>query len=135
MLPTFVLDLFRENYKSDITTDFLNELEEKGDYLEIPKGEILFTDKAPRKTFLIISGSLVQLVITPQGEEKAIMFHTESFLPFSGNTFFGVEESSVHHFARVNDDIKVVVIPYDFVVDAVTKYPFFAQKVYLNTLL
>ena len=135
MLPTFVLDLFREYYKQDITADFLNEIEEKADYLEIPKGEILFTDKDPRKTFLIISGSLVQFVITPQGEEKAIMFHTESFLPFSGNTFFGVEESSVHHFARVNDDIKVIVIPYDFVVDAVTKYPFFAQKVYLNTLL
>lgn len=135
MLPTFVLDLFREYYKQDITTNFLNEIEEKAEYLEISKGEILFSDKDPRKTFLIISGSLVQFVITPQGEEKAIMFHTESFLPFSGNTFFGVEESSVHHFARVNEDIKVIVIPYDFVVDAVTKYPFFAQKVYLNTLL
>lgn len=135
MLPTFVLDLFREYYKQDITEKFLNEIEAKAEYLEIAKGEILFSDKDPRKTFLIISGSLVQFVITPQGEEKAIMFHTESFLPFSGNTFFGVEESSVHHFARVNDDIKVIVIPYDFVVDAVTKYPFFAQKVYLNTLL
>ena len=135
MLPTFVLDLFRENYKPDITTNFLDELDEKAEYLEIQKGEILFTDKDPRKTFLIISGSLVQFVITPEGEEKAIMFHTESFLPFSGNTFFGVEESSVHHFARVNEDIKVVVIPYDFVVGAVTKYPFFAQKVYLKTLL
>jgi len=135
MLPPYVLGLFREYYKQDITADFLNEIEGKADYLEIPKGKILFSDKDPRKTFLIIRGSLVQFVITPQGEEKAIMFNTESFLPFSGNTFFGVEESSVHHFARVNEDIKVVVIPYDFVVGAVTKYPFFAQKVYLNTLL
>ena len=135
MLPPYVLGLFREYYKQDITADFLNEIEGKADYLEIPKGKILFSDKDPRKTFLIIRGSLVQFVITPQGEEKAIMFNTESFLPFSGNTFFGVEESSVYHFARVNEDIKVVVIPYDFVVDAITKYPFFAQKVYLNTLL
>lgn len=135
MLPTFVLDLFREYYKQDITENFLNEIAGKAEYLEIPKGEILFSDKDPRKTFLIISGSLVQFVITPKGEEKAIMFHTESFLPFSGNTFFGLEESSVHHFARVNEDIKVIVIPYDFIADALTKYPFFTQKFYLNTLL
>ena len=135
MLPAFVLDLFREYYKQDITLDFLNEIGKVAQYLEISKGEILFSDKDPQKTFLIISGSLVQLVITPEGEEKAIMFHTESFLPFSGSIFFGKAESSVHYFVRANEDIKTVVIPYSFVIEALNKYPFFAQKIHLNTLL
>ncbi len=135
MLPTNILQQFKEYYKSDITDDFLNEIEAKAKYIEVAKGEILFSDNQAKQIFLIISGSLVRFVTTPEGEEKAIMFHTESFLPFTGNAFIGIDHSSVNHFAKVNEDLKALVIPYDFVSSAIEKYPFYAKQVYQNTLV
>lgn len=135
MLPPNILQKFNEYYKNDIRQDFLNEIEATAKYVEVPKGEILFSAGNTKQIFLIISGSLVEFVVTPDGGEKAIMFHTENFLPFTGNSFIGIDHSSVNHFAKVNEDIKAVVIPYDFVSNAILKYPFYAKQVYQNTLL
>lgn len=136
MLPDFILEQLNEFYKGEITDDFLQEIYQNAQYLELEKGEILFSDKKTKsQNFLLLKGSAVRIIMTEMGQEKAVSFHTEHFLPFVGKIFLEEEKSDVSYFVKVNEPLKTLVISSDFVEKAIQKYPFFAQRIYASLLM
>lgn len=136
MLPNFILEQLKEFYKGEITDDFLQEISQNAQYLELEKGEILFSDKKTKsQNFLLLKGSAVRIIMTEMGQEKAVSFHTEHFLPFVGKIFLEEEKSAISYFVKVNEPLKTLVIPSDFVEKAIQKYPFFAQRIYGSLLM
>lgn len=131
MLSDFAVEKLKDFYKNEITEEFLLEISTHSEFLELNKGEILFSDKDIKlRNFLLLEGSLVRFIITDKGEEKAISFHTESFLQFVGKVFIETENTQIQHFVKVNEPAKILAIDSHFVNEALAKYPFFAQKIY-----
>jgi hypothetical protein len=50
----------------------------------------------------------VRYIITSQGNEKAIMFHTEKFMPIMGNAYIKSENSVVSYLIKANERTKVI---------------------------
>lgn len=80
MLPNDIIEFIRLKFKKQLPEEFLQELQKNAQLLELKKGEILFSNHVKQnRTFVIIGGSMVRFIITPEGEDRATMFHTETF--------------------------------------------------------
>jgi len=80
-------------------------------YIQITKAEALVEEgKKSEKIYYIIKGSCVRYVIGPHGEERAIMFHTEDFLPVVGNVYIKSENAAVSYSIKANENTKAFEI-------------------------
>lgn len=135
MLPDSIVELIRVKFKKQLPEEFLQELQKNAKLLELKKGEILFSNVMKRNiTFVIISGSLVRFISSPEGEDRAAMFHTETFFPMIGNNFAEIQDSSLTYYIKANENTKLVEFKLDFAVSCIEKYPFLAKTNFLNTL-
>ncbi|MFV0483369.1 MAG: Crp/Fnr family transcriptional regulator, partial [Bacteroidales bacterium] len=79
------------------------------------KGETLFDEKQlDNKLFYITKGSCVRFIVTPQGNERAIMFHTESFIPVIGNMYLNSDNSWVSYSLKANETTELIEFRSDF---------------------
>lgn len=93
--------------------DTMQRIEQNCFVLHIEKGEQIIKYQADnKKIFFIVSGSFIRNIITSRGEEKTIMFHTESFCEFfkSYDTIYFHRKTDY----EVKANEKSVVLAFDF---------------------
>ncbi|TDL99574.1 MAG: hypothetical protein C4K58_06700 [Flavobacteriaceae bacterium] len=93
--------------------DFLNHFKQKCEILILEKGdELIEYQSNNRRIYFIVQGSFVRNIITSLGEEKTVMFHTESFCEF----FKSYDTVYFHKLTnyRVKANEKSVVLSFDF---------------------
>ncbi|TCQ96687.1 CRP-like cAMP-binding protein [Sphingobacterium sp. JUb20] len=135
MLPEGIIDQIRLKFKHQLPEEFLEELQKNALLIELKKGEILFSDQAKRnRVFVIIDGSLVRFIVTPEGANRATMFHTEALFPMIGNNFENVEGSNLSYYIKANENAKLIEFKRDFALHCIEKYPFLAKTSFMNMI-
>lgn len=135
MLPDSIIEQIRVKFKNQLPEEFLQELKINARLVELKKGDILFSDHAKENlTFVVIRGSLVRFVTTPGGDDRATLFHTETFFPMIGNNFAEMDGSDLTYFTKANEDAQLIEFKRDFAVSCIQKYPFLAKITFLNTM-
>jgi len=100
----------------DISTSLKEIIREKANLVELKKGEILLKESSTdTKAYLILKGSCIRFIIKLNGDEKAIMFHTESFMPIIGNIYVGSQNSAVSYLIKANENMEVIEINTSFI--------------------
>ncbi len=105
----------RQKFPVTDNDPFLEELEQRCTVIELKKNETLITHQADtRKMFFIVSGSFIRNIISSKGDEKTIMFHTESFHEFvkSYDTIYFHEKTNYE--IKANEKSIVIAFDYDF---------------------
>lgn len=106
-----LLNLIPKNISSELKEAFRN----RTTFRELKKGETLFDEKQlDNKLFYITKGSCVRFIVTPQGNERAIMFHTESFIPVIGNMYLNSDNSWVSYSLKANETTELIEFRSDF---------------------
>ena len=78
--------VLRDKFLVDDDDPFLAALEKRCTVLTLEKNELLIRyHEDNKKMYFIVSGSFIRSIITSRGEEKTVMFHTESFLELSSS--------------------------------------------------
>ncbi|MBC9911599.1 Crp/Fnr family transcriptional regulator [Chitinophaga varians] len=98
-----------------MTTIFVHQLEDKCTILTLQKNEPLIAFQSNnRKIYFIVQGSFVRNIITSRGEEKTVMFHTESFCEFfkSYDTVYFHQKTAYE--VKANERSVVIAVDYDF---------------------
>lgn len=91
----------------------LHNIEKSCSILTLDKGEQIIKYQATKKNiFFIVSGSFIRNIITSRGEEKTIMFHTESFCEFfkSYDTIYFHKKTDY----EIKANEKSIVLAFDF---------------------
>jgi hypothetical protein len=94
---------------------FLEELEMNCVMVVLERNETLIKyQDNNKKMFFIVSGSFVRNIITSRGEEKTVMFHTESFHEFvkAYDTIYFHERTNYE--IKANEKSIVLAFDYDF---------------------
>lgn len=80
-------------------------------FRRLKKGDILVDElKNNSKSHIILKGSCVRYIINPSGEERAVTFHTEDFMPILGNTYIKSDHSLVNYKIKVNEETDLIGI-------------------------
>ncbi|OXA77421.1 cAMP-binding domain of CRP or a regulatory subunit of cAMP-dependent protein kinases [Flavobacterium aquidurense] len=135
MLPNGIIEPIRLKFKNQLPEEFLEELQNNAQFIKLKKGEILFSNYTKKnQTFVIIEGSLVRFITTPQGEDRATMFHTETFFPMIGSSVTEKESSDLSYYIIANENAQLVEFNRDFAIYCVEKYSFLAKTTFLTTI-
>jgi hypothetical protein len=79
--------------------------------MEFKKGDTVIDDFFNNmKAYYILKGSCVRYIITSKGDEKAIMFHTEDFMPILGNVYINSENSVVSYLVKANEKTEIAAL-------------------------
>lgn len=93
----------------DISASLKETFRQNANIVELQKGDTLFTENPDNpKIYYILTGSCVRFIITPPGDEKAIMFHTENFIPTIGNIYVKSQDSIVNYNIKANEPTKLI---------------------------
>ena len=96
---------FLNIFPEGLTQALKEAFRESVKYIQLTKAATLVEEgKKLGKIYYIIKGSCVRYVIGPHGEERAIMFHTESFLPIVGNAYIKSENAAVSYSIKANEN-------------------------------
>lgn len=96
-------------------TDFISKLESKCDILMLDKNELLIAFQSNnRKIYFIAQGSFIRNNITSRGEEKTVMFHTESFCEFFKSYDTVYFHKKTNYEIKANEKSVVISIDFDF---------------------
>lgn len=95
--------------------DFIRQLENKCAILTLAKNEPLIAFQSNnRKIYFIVRGSFVRNIITSRGEEKTVMFHTESFCEFFKSYDTVYFHQKTNYEIKANEKSGVIAVDYDF---------------------
>lgn len=107
----------------DIPTDILNELKSQCELISLEKGEPLIAFQSTnRKIYCIVQGSFVRNIITSRGEEKTVMFHTESFCEFFKSYDSVYFHQKTNYEVKANEKSAVIAVDYDFFVELIQNH-------------
>ncbi|QQD12664.1 Crp/Fnr family transcriptional regulator [Sphingobacterium sp. UDSM-2020] len=135
MLSEEIIDQIRLKFKNQLDEEFLEELQKNALLTELRKGEILFSEQAKRnRIFVLINGSLVRFIVTPEGANRATMFHTETLFPMIGNNFENIAGSDLSYYIKANEYAKLIEFTRDFALYCIEKYPFIAKTSFMNMI-
>jgi hypothetical protein len=135
MLSAETIEFIKTKFEKQLPEEFLLELQKNAKLVELKKGEILFSNHIKRNlTFVIICGSLVRFIITPKGEDRATLFHTETFFPMIGNNFDETEDVNLAYYIKANENAQLIEFKRDFAVNCIERYPFLAKTSFLNSI-
>jgi len=135
MLPNAIIDLIQLKFERQLPEGFLHELQENALYTTLKKGEQLFSNQGRKnKTYVILTGSLVRFIVTPEGEERATMFHTESFFPMIANNSINGESSDLAYYFKANEDAGLMEFSQDFALQCIEKHPILARITFQNMI-
>lgn len=122
MKDSHYLDKLIETFPESSNKEFLKELEEKCEILHLDKSEPLVAYQSHnRKVYFIAKGSFIRNFISTQGEEKTIMFHTESFCKFfkSYDSIYFHEKTNYE--IKANENSVVIAVDFDFFFNQIQK--------------
>ncbi|NIG54352.1 Crp/Fnr family transcriptional regulator [Chitinophaga sp. Cy-1792] len=93
-------------------------LREKCEVLTLKKGETLIAfQSSNRKIYWIATGSFIRNIITSRGEEKTVMFHTESFCEFFKSYDTVYLHSKTNYEIIANEAAVVIAIHFDILMN------------------
>lgn len=119
----------------NLSVAFFDDLQKHGECRTIAKGDMItYEDSPDAYIYFIVSGSCVRYVINPQGEERAVMFHTENFMPMVGNIYIGSRNSMVSYLLRSNENTRILRLSRAFGLKWVRQDVVFAQFVYTKAV-
>ena len=103
-------------------------------FISLNKGDILLDElKNNSKSHIILKGSCVRYIINPQGEERAVTFHTEDFMPILGNTYIKSDHSLVNYKIKVNEKTELIGIDISVIIqNALLDKSYFLLIVYFR---
>ena len=97
-------------------------------FISLNKGDILLDElENNSKSHIILKGSCVRYIINPQGEERAVTFHTEDFMPILGNTYIKSDHSLVNYKIKVNEKTDLIGID----ISVITQYALLDKSYFL----
>jgi len=102
--------------------DFVNLLKDNCESLILEKNETLISfQSSNRKIYFIAEGSFIRNIITSRGEERTVMFHTESFCEFfkSYDTVYFHQKTNYELIA--NEKSVVISMNFDLLMDAMRR--------------
>ncbi len=108
-----------EQFISFLPKNISNSLKEifreKANVIQLLKGKTLIDENPTNpKVYFILKGSCVRFIITPTGDEKAIMFHTEDFIPIVGNMHINSNNSIVNYHIKANEQTTAIEFNTEF---------------------
>jgi len=112
---TQYFDLLVSKLSQQDNIDFISRLESKCDILTLDKNEPLIAFQSNnRKIYFIAQGSFIRNIITSRGEEKTVMFHTESFCEFFKSYDTVYFHKKTNYEIKANEKSVVVSVDFDF---------------------
>ncbi|MGM9803385.1 MAG: Crp/Fnr family transcriptional regulator [Muribaculaceae bacterium] len=128
-------DGFIRIFPQDISKEFVLDFREHATLLVLEKNEVLPRVIAGRqKIFYILSGSCIRYIINSSCDERAVMFHTESFMPMIGDMYIDDDKSVVGHCIRANEKTSLLCLDQEFGQSWVSRDPVFASFIYSNAI-
>lgn len=96
-------------------SDFVAQLENRCEILKLEKNQPLISFQSNnRMIYFIVQGSFVRNIITSRGEEKTVMFHTESFCEFFKSYDTVYFHQKTNYEVKANEKSVVIAVDYDF---------------------
>jgi hypothetical protein len=115
MEKTEYFDILIKKLPQIDNSDFFRQLSHKAEILTLCKNESLIAFQSNnRKIFFIAEGSFVRNIITSGGEEKTVMFHTESFCEFFKSYDTVYFHKKTDYQIKANEKSVVIAIDFDF---------------------
>lgn len=119
----------------DISFSLKEIFREKANFVELKKAETLLNESSTdTKAYFILKGSCVRFIITPNGDEKAIMFHTENFMPIIGNAYVGSQNSTVSYWIKANENTEAIEMDISFILKSAMNDQVYLQFATQNAL-
>ncbi|MCO5231024.1 MAG: hypothetical protein M9958_07690 [Chitinophagales bacterium] len=95
--------------------EFIHHLKDNCSILSLDKNEPLIAFQSNnRKIYFIVEGSFIRNIITSRGEEKTIMFHTESFCEFFKSYDTVYFHKATDYEIKANEKSVVIAVDFDF---------------------
>lgn len=130
------LDSFiQDRLPAGISQAFIEDLKQQGKLAISNKDEVI-TDEyiKDRQIYYILKGSCIRYIINPRGEERAVMFHTESFMPMVGNMYIASAGSVVSYRLRTNERTMLLCLDRTFGEEWLKKDSVFASSIFQNAI-
>lgn len=98
-------------------SNFITQLKDNCTILSLEKNEPLIAYQSNnRKIYFIAQGSFIRNIITSNGEEKTVMFHTESFCEFFKSYDTVYFHKNTNYEIKANEKSIVIAVDYDLFV-------------------
>lgn len=98
-----------------LSNQFIEQLESKCEIIELDKNEPLISfQSSDRKIYFVVEGSFIRKIISSKGEEKTVMFHTESFCEFFKSYDSVYFHTKTNYEIKANEKSVVVAVGFDF---------------------
>ncbi|MGN0225838.1 MAG: hypothetical protein ACI4A7_07170 [Prevotella sp.] len=131
----FYLEKFIEWLPDDISGELVSELRESACIKTYDKNAMLpLNDKRRPLAYYIMNGSCVRFIIDKNCEERAVMFHTESFLPMVGNIYEENDNAIIDFRIRANEKTIVLAMERTLGWEWIAKDPAFSTFVLSNAM-
>lgn len=115
MDKTKYFELLIRKLPESADSGFIKNLEDKCEILSLDKNEPLIAFQSNnRKIYFIAAGSFIRSIITSSGEEKTVMFHTESFCEFFKSYDTVYFHRKTDYEIKANEKSVVIAIDFDF---------------------
>ena len=130
-----ILDIFIQKLPADISPAFIEDLKRKSNLITLNKGGVITAEHIKdRRIYCILQGSCTRYIINPKGEERAVMLHTESFMPMLGNMYICSNGSIVSYCLKANEKTILLSFNRDFGYEWIKKDLVFANFIYENAI-
>lgn len=115
MDKTQYFELLASRLPRQDNSDFISRLKSRCEILTLDKNEPLIAFQSRnRKIYFIAQGSFLRNIITSQGDEKTVMFHTESFCNFFKSYDTVYFHKKTQYEIKANEKSVVVSVDFDF---------------------
>ncbi len=95
-------------------SDLVNFIQKEGEIIFLKKNETLVGyQQQDKKLYILLHGSILHNLITSRGEEKTIMFHTESFVSFFKSYDAIFQHKKTDYTLKANENSVVIALPFD----------------------
>lgn len=128
-------DFIQNGLPAGMSQAVIEDLKRQSKLTIFDKDEVITDEHVKdRQIYYILKGSCIRYIINPRGEERAVMFHTESFMPMVGNMYIGSSGSVVSYHLRTNEKTALLCINRTFGEEWIRKDIAFANFIYRTAI-
>lgn len=100
--------------------NFLTEFNQRNELITLNKNEsLIHYQSIDRKIYFVAEGSFIRNIISSRGEEKTIMFHTESFCEFFKSYDSIYFHTKTNYEIKANEKSVVIAVSFDFLYEQI----------------
>jgi CRP-like cAMP-binding protein len=115
----------------DISSSAFKDFTEQASIIKLVRGDTLVYEREKQqKIYYILEGSCIRYAINQQGEEWAVMFHTENFIPVLSSMYVNSADSLVSYLIKANENTFAFELNKAFGLKWFAKDPAFAAFIY-----